>query len=278
MSTATDTPHDPNLYRPDTVIEPLDGLDALDEGMIEQFRELGFIAVNHAFTETEVEDAKQGLADLIMGRVEGFDGVSFEPSAKARLSELGLTERELAVRKLMHFTSWDERLNRLADHPKLTPVLEKLLSDREPKLFQDMALLKPPHGREKPWHQDKAYFDVDVNEPVVGVWIALDEATIANGCMHIVPGSHRDGPVVHFKRRDWQICDTEMVGKKVAACPLKPGGLLLFDGLLQHGTPHNHSGQRRRALQYHYAPADAVWRDTDSRLALFGSEGKDVEC
>ncbi|WP_269542094.1 phytanoyl-CoA dioxygenase family protein [Cerasicoccus fimbriatus] len=39
-------------------------------------------------------------------------------------------------------------------------------------------------GREKPWHQDKAYFDFPLNDRVVGVWIALGEATVANGCMH----------------------------------------------------------------------------------------------
>ena len=49
-------------------------------------------------------------------------------------------------------------------------------------------------GREKPWHQDKAFFEIDVTSPVVGVWIALDEATPDNGCMHVIPGSHLEGP------------------------------------------------------------------------------------
>ena len=56
-----------------------------------------------------------------------------------------------------------------------------------------MALLKPPRGREKPWHQDHAYFNLPLDTPIVGVWIALDEATPENGCMHVIPGSHREG-------------------------------------------------------------------------------------
>ena len=151
------------------------------------------------------------------------------------------------------------------------------MGNREPKMFQDMALIKPPGGREKPWHQDKAYFNVAVDEPVVGLWIALDEVNVANGCMHMIPGSHREGPIIHFKRRDWQICDTQVRGEQVAV-PLQPGGVLIFDGLIHHGTPHNPTDQRRRALQYHYALQDAVWTDEASRLAVYGEEGKDVTC
>jgi len=64
----------------------------------------------------------------------------------------------------------------------------------------------------------------------------------------------------------------------VLAAPLKPGGLLLFKGLLPHGTPHNNTGQRRRALQYHYYPDTTEKTTQEERLAIFGTEGKDVEC
>ena len=82
------------------------------------------------------------------------------------------------------------------------------------------------------------------------MWIALDRATTDNGCMTVIPGSHRRGPVVHFQRRDWQICDTHV----------------------------NTRGERRRALQFHYAPAGAVHITTEQRMAVFGSEGKSVTC
>jgi hypothetical protein len=97
-------------------------------------------------------------------------------------------------------------------------------------MFQDMALLKPPMlGREKPWHQDHAYFDYPLGTPIVGVWIALDEATVENGCMQFLPGQHRD-PIIHFQRRDWQICDSTILGRESVAAPLKPGGILAVCG------------------------------------------------
>ena len=69
-----------------------------------------------------------------------------------------------------------------------------------------------------------------------------------------------------------------MMGCEAVAVPLKPGGLLLFDGLLPHGTPHNNSGERRRAIQYHYAPDTATKVEDEYRLGIFGSEGKGVTC
>ena len=132
----------------------------------------------------------------------------------------------------------------MSEHPELLDVVSRVIG-APPALFQDMALLKPPRiGREKPWHQDHAYFDLPLDTPVVGVWIALDRATTDNGCMTIIPGSHRRGPVVHFQRRDWQICDTHVDNRGALAVPLEPGGCLLFSSFMHHGTPHQH---RRRA-------------------------------
>ena len=59
---------------------------------------------------------------------------------------------------------------------------------------------------------------------------------------------------------------------------MKPGGLLLFDGLLPHGTPHNSSAHRRRALQFHYAPDGITKTTVEDRMRHFGSEGKNVSC
>ncbi|GMV81419.1 MAG: hypothetical protein AMXMBFR7_26030 [Planctomycetota bacterium] len=271
--------HAPELYTLGSVATPLNGLGAIDAAAVARYRADGFLAVANALSPEEVEAARTGLTALTLGENPDFKGVLFEAAARERLSELSGPERELAVRKLFSFVNFDERLGRLANGHALQAAASKLMGGAEPKLFQDMALVKPPKiGREKPWHQDCAYFNFAQGTPVVGIWIALDEATIENGCMFVLPGAHRDGPRIHWKRRDWQLCDREMLRVPATAVPLPPGGALFFDGLLPHGTPVNKSGKRRRALQYHYAPAGAVQDAKEERLKLFGSEGKDVSC
>lgn len=123
----------------------------------------------------------------------------------------------------------------------------------------------PKVGREKPWHQDHAYFDVEVTPApsgapsnIVGIWLALDPADAENGCMHILAGETAAGPqlepFLHWQRRDWQICDTDIAHGGCVPVPLKPGSLMLFSSLLPHGTPPNLSDRKRRALQWFVVP------------------------
>ncbi len=288
--------HVPELYTVRTVANGVPGgLDALTEAHIAQYHTQGYLVVQDAFTADQVQQALAGLTHLIGGGAPEFRGIQFEAAALDKLDTLSAEQRQDAVRKLMWFCAFDARLDALAHHPKLLEVVNRLLerysdfaktpaddenktSTSMPILFQDQALLKPPRlGREKPWHQDKAYFNMDKREPVVGVWVALDEATLDNGCMHLLPELGRE-PIVHFQRRDWQVCDTLVLGKQCVAVPLKPGSLLLFDGLLVHGTPHNNSNQRRRAVQFHYHAARFPKVSNEARMAVFGEEGKDVAC
>lgn len=271
--------HAPELYTPVATGHSVETLEDIGPEQIAFYRENGYLMVRKAFSPNEVADAIDGLVRLIMGEDPTFKGIWFEAKAAEILPTLALEQRQDAVRKLAYFVSHEPRLRALSHHPRLLTTIHTLLGGKTPMMFQDMALIKPPRlGREKPWHQDHAYFDYPLGTPIVGVWIALDEATIDNGCMQILPGRHREGPILHFHRRDWQICDREILGTRSVAAPLPPGGLLLFDGLLPHGTPHNSSPHRRRALQFHYAP-DGITKTTESdRLAVFGSEGKNVSC
>jgi phytanoyl-CoA hydroxylase len=273
-------PHDPHLYERRAVVPAIaGGFDAITDAHVQQYRELGFLSIDDAFTPDEVHAGIDGLLHLIAGGNPEFKSIQFEARAREILPTLSIEQRQDAVRKLMWFTEFDARLKALSHHPKLLATVQRLLGPGSPPhMFQDMALLKPPKlGREKPWHQDKAYFDIDMREPVVGVWVALDEATPDNGCMHLLPELGRV-PQLHFQRRDWQICDTQILGKSCIAAPLKPGGVLLFDGLLVHGTPHNGSEMRRRAVQFHYHGNRFAKVDIEVRLSVFGGEGANVEC
>jgi phytanoyl-CoA hydroxylase len=267
-----------DLYQAKTTAKGIDGLESVTDEHIALFHEQGFLVVNNAFSSEEVASALAGMLHLIGGGNPDFKGIQFEHAALDRIETTPAEERQDLVRKLMWFVEYDERLKALSHKPELLAVLEKIVGGK-PEMFQDMGLMKPPFiGREKPWHQDNAFFNLPVDATISGVWIALDKAIPENGCMHIIPGSHNRGPVVHFKRRDWQICDTDVAVDEAVAVPLEPGGILFFHGLLHHGTPPSRSPLRRRALQYHYKSADLAWGLEEDRLAVFGSEGKDVQC
>jgi phytanoyl-CoA hydroxylase len=257
------------LYPATAAAERLPSPAALDDAHVAAYQRDGFLAMDNLLTAEEVSAAKEAVADLLHGRVPGFDGLQPEPDLKDRWEAMSRDERAETARKLWHFAEHEPRMAALTRHPGLHGALKRLIG--EPcRLIQDMALLKPPYiGSEKPWHQDMAYFGWSPPERIVGVWIALDPATAENGCMQVIPGTHRAGPVPHVHDRDCQIPDGRVAAKRAVLVPLAPGGALFFTSLLHHGTPPNASPHRRWAVQFHYAGESVVAIDRLQHAALF---------
>ncbi len=271
--------HRAELYDAGGIAERVGAEHAAGEAARQHYDRHGWLAVRGLFDRVEIAAAVAAIDDLIIGRVPGFRGVIYEAAVRNRLAGMGPAERYDAVRKLFRFVGFEPRLRAMSQQVRLLAIVRNLLGGQAPHLFQDMALLKPPLiGREKPWHQDHAFFDFTLDTRFLGVWIALDPATLANGCMHVLDGGHLAGPRTHFRRRDMQLCDADVLGQRSVAFPLEPGDAMFFDGLLPHGTPANATPDRRRALQFHYCPEGAAEMDSQLRLQVFGAEGKDATC
>ena len=134
-----------------------------------------------------------------------------------------------------------------------------------PRLWQSMFIFKQPGiGGEVRWHQDATFLH---SEPitVTGFWIALEDATIDNGCLWVAPGGHRgplrqrfvrDGDAVRFVTLDdtpWPAID-EAVPLEVAA-----GTLVCFHGLLPHHSAPNRSPLSRHAYTLHAVDGRSRW-------------------
>jgi phytanoyl-CoA hydroxylase len=298
--------HEPGLYTYAATDPGVAAAAALSEDALASWREQGFLMVRGLLADTEIRAARAELETMSRADHPGCAMIWYEGALREHLAldesrdrqvdgkrtgegfalgqesdGLPPLDRELRarfVRKFMGFVDRQPALSGLAAHRRLAEIVSCLLGGAGPELFQDMALVKPAGGREKPWHQDHAYFNVPIDTPIVGVWIPMGTVTPENGCMHFVAGGHRAGPRPHFKRRDWQICDTAVEVEGRVAVPMAAGDVLFFDGKVPHGTPINQTEEFRWAVQFHYRPAATPLADDSVRLAAFGSEGKDVTC
>ena len=248
-----------DLYRYERVADAPTLPEEITDSHVASYWRDGYIAFENVLTPKEVAEARSALSDLIHGVIPDYKGLEPEAEEKAVWPTLTPAERADKIRKVFRFVEYEPRLQWVGvEHPAIQRILTRLLGET-PHLIQDMALLKPPHvGREKPWHQDMAYFRWGPPEKIIGIWIALDPATAENGCMHVLPGTHREGPVPHYHLRDCQIADERVEISRDVIVPLAPGGVLFFSSLLHHGTPPNRSANRRWALQYHYRAESAV--------------------
>jgi phytanoyl-CoA hydroxylase len=263
------------MYRYDLTEEyHIASIHEVTEQDVKRFWERGYLVIDNTYSEDEVHNALKAIMDIIQGRMAG-PRIQFVKPQNQLHSDL---DRELAVRKLDAFVGHEPRLHHLAYHSDVLRLIETLLGET-PKLVQDQALLKPPAGgAEKPWHQDMAYGNLTYEKPVIGVWAALDPATLDNGCMHVIPRSHMNGAIPHYAVRDWQICDANVPVEKDVAIPMDPGSILIFHGMLMHGTPPNFSRLRRRSVQFHYAPQSAEKMSPREYKRWFTNELTRTEC
>jgi phytanoyl-CoA hydroxylase len=139
-------------------------------------------------------------------------------------------------------------------------------------VFLSQFIFKNPGAYGQPWHQDSYYFPFEPDRQV-GVWLAVTEATRANGCLWVLPGSHREPVHEHVpdRRPDSQYGYVEIVDHDMSgAVPvlMDPGDLLVFDSHLMHRSTDNESDGIRAAMVYHYSPAGTIDRTPPGRGAV----------
>lgn len=135
------------------------------------------------------------------------------------------------------------------------------LLDSPVEVFQSMFILKNPGAWGQPWHQDSHYFNFDTT-PQIGLWLAISEATLENGCLSVLPGSHNRPILDHApdRRPGANQGYREVLGlDESTAIPvlMQPGDLLVFHSHLLHKSVDNLGGGQRQAMVLHYSRAGA---------------------
>jgi hypothetical protein len=153
-----------------------------------------------------------------------------------------------SILEVVRATDAQPRLRRTAAFQRCRDLAAELL-DVPVAPFYDHVIHKAPRNRAATaWHQDTAYAPGEVFPPTAHVWLALQDVTVATGCMQFVPGSHvREVP--HRPRGgDPAAAALEAVGPDTStavACPLPAGGVTVHHpGVLHHTGPNDSDGPR----------------------------------
>ena len=142
----------------------------------------------------------------------------------------------------------------LARDPRVLDIVEDLIGPNI-QLYYSMMMMKPPRqGFSVPWHQDLAFFAHD-RAALVVCQVYLDDSTLENGCIHVVPGSHKDGLLNHY---DGDVFTEIVVGDapnydvRQVALPVKAGGMAVWHCLTLHSSPPNRSDYPRRGVTFEF--------------------------
>ena len=231
----------------------------VSEAQVRSFVEDGYLIVPSLISDSEREELKADIVKLARG---GYPCESLPP-ADADLSDQQVLEKILCIHQ-PHFVS--DVMRKYALNPKICGVLSQITAAHLPhwdgsvKCMQSMLFVKPPQFQGQAWHQDEIYIPTR-DRSLIGAWIAIDDATQENGCLWVVPGSHRNGYLYpqhpHENPDEFDFSPESFGFDESQAVPVevKAGAVVYFNGYLLHRSKKNRSDIYRRVLVNHYMNA-----------------------
>lgn len=239
-------------------MQPNDSTNRLSRAEVDFFVANGYLGPYAAMTPAEMA----GIRAEIETNVLNTDG----PNPR----------RPLQSRHMDNAAVYD-----LAAHPAIIERIAGLLGP-DLVVWTTNFWLKDPGSPEIPWHQDINFWPI---EPPVNIsaWIAIDEVTVENACVRIIPGSHRQ--FLQHSRAPAEMAIAEMVdlnacdASRAVNMALKPGEFFLFSERLLHASSKNTSKKRRLGLAIRVTlPVVHIFQDSHlhpGHTAIL-AKGKDV--
>jgi ectoine hydroxylase-related dioxygenase (phytanoyl-CoA dioxygenase family) len=225
---------------------------------IAQFwQENGYYVLENALSTPEIEELRAETARICAGEVGEIKGTV--PRMEGE-SDDDLLQRFLCI----HFPhKISDLMYDALSHPAIVDVLTSVIGP-DVKAMQSMLFIKAAGKPGQAWHQDEDYIPTR-DRSLCGAWIALDNATVENGCLWIIPGSHKHGILWEqewhgdrrfdcaLESRGFPYSDEDAIPVEVPA-----GSVVFFNGYTLHRSlPNTAKSGYRRALVNHYMSAQS---------------------
>jgi ectoine hydroxylase-related dioxygenase (phytanoyl-CoA dioxygenase family) len=216
--------------------------------MNEHYDENGFLLVPGVFDAGEVEEMRDALARVLAAE-----------AGETNHSWSAVEDRSLVLKGHHDLQYMDAVFTRMVAHPRLVEVLVDLIGPNV-QLHHSKMLVKPPEqGAPFPMHQDYPYFPHE-RHTMLAASVHLDDTDEENGCLHVIPGSHKLGPLA----AEGASHTVDYPLGSGTPCEARAGDVLFFNYLTIHGSGVNRSARTRRNVLFQYRdPADAPVPNAD---------------
>lgn len=231
---------------------------------INAYKELGYVVVPDLFTTDEIASLKKETADIFRGRRGVIEGMLDTDDS---ISDEDVLKQYVAI----HFPhKLSPVIYKSLFHKGIIDVLTKIISPNV-KCMQSMLFVKGPGKAGQSWHQDEFYIPTR-DRTLTGVWIAIDDATVENGCLWIIPG--KPGYIMRRvdnssnEYADVDTVDVSSLAGEAIPVQVKSGSVVFFHGYTLHSSLRNKTTNCfRTALVNHYMSAESMlpW-DQDGNL------------
>lgn len=222
----------------------------LTDAQVTQFHANGFLNGGVVLDDKTVEELRSEVMRVIDEREKE------DIPQPVRLVNLSGQE-DAPVWQIVNIWQASEPFRNLMAHPQITEGIAQLTDATELRIWHDQIQYKPAEiGGVNMWHQDAPLWPIIAPMTEVTAWVALDDADVDNGCMSMIPGTHKWGDNMEFIRtlESYDAMPETFDGHQldVVRCPVKKGEVHFHHSLVWHGSHSNTSGRPRRAIALHY--------------------------
>jgi phytanoyl-CoA hydroxylase len=230
----------------------------LTQEQIDSYHKNGYLGVEGVLTQAQVDELCR-VTDEFVEKSRGIkdsDSVfDLEPGHTAAVPKL----RRLKSPAAQH-PVYDHALR----HPAVLDIVSQLIGTDIRYNGHKLNLKQPAFGSPVEWHQDWAFYP-HTNDDLLAVGICLDDMTEENGCLLVIPGSHKERILDHHQDGHFVGAVTEegFDDSGAAKIELKAGGISIHHVRALHGSRPNNSDKARRLLLFQYCAGDA-WPVTGS--------------
>ena len=242
---------------------------SLTDQQIASYRDNGYLAVEGFLDQSELETWRQCTQEAVEERLgSSIDHLTNQQNPNAFYAQVFTQCLRLAdTHSGMHDLIFDERLG------KMGATLAGIDGIR---IWHDQALLNPPHGNPTAWHLDNPYWSFSSRD-ALSMWITLDDATLSNGCLWYLPGTHRlatyeNSGIDENLAGLFEVYPDWKAVEPVAA-PVTAGSIVWHNGLIAHAAGANMTIRQRRAMTCAFMPDGSTFNGTRNILtdAYFSS-------
>ena len=222
----------------------------LSDTDLARYRHVGHLTVAHVFSPAETDAV---VADI---QAWGEEFLAELPADQRAWYVDGGVKARAVLRKLDNPHHHRASVQQLARHPALVEMVESIIGPGVSVYFSQIFFKPPEGGGPKPAHQDNFYFGPNNLDGLVTAWVALDDATLENGCLYFGEGSNQ-GPVYAHEAPADEPYNLQLPAAILARQPMTPapvmrGGVSFHHGNTFHQSGPNTSTRWRRACALHY--------------------------
>lgn len=240
----------------------------LSKDQIDRFRDQGFLKVGRIMEEAQADTLRHRMFDVIGGCAHG----------KAEAVRDFFSDEKKSVIQIVNIWEADDLFRQHLYNPAICEMVAELIGTDTLRVWHDQVQFKPPRiGGPTDWHQDHPYWPIIQPADLVSAWVALDDADEENGCMSMVPQSHKWGahkggtigtdPSSFLPTPDLSLLPPD-AKIEIVPCPIKKGEVMFHHCLTWHGSPPNKSDRGRPAIAVHYMPGYTRYEKDPGRTHL----------